>query len=97
MSPVEEMVLFRLEYHCGFQERPFRRCLEGLRWEESWTKQSMDGEMNDPAVWLAVRGEEEVLLGNPWTERGETLGLSKLDEETSIAGGDAVGGGEGWI
>ena len=55
----------------------------------------MDGEANDPAVWLVVKGEEEVLFGNPWAERGETWGLSKEDEETSMVGRGGRGRGGG--
>ena len=45
---------------------------------------SVDGEMNDPGVWLWLRGEEGTLLGIPGRGPGDALSLSSVEEEASI-------------
>ena len=34
-----------------------------------------------------LRGEEDWRFGNPWLERGETLGLSNVEDDADIVGG----------
>ena len=91
MRPIEEPVLFRLVYNRRFQERVFRRGRECLGRGESWTKLSIDGETNVPAVWPLLSGEVESRLGKPEPERGEALGKSNVDDDACIVGGAAAG------
>lgn len=83
MVPVDGLALLQLVCKRRFQLSPFRRGLEGLGCEEAWIKLSIDGETNDPAVWLLVRGDDWC-FGNPWLERGEALGLSNVEDDANI-------------
>ena len=44
-----------------------------------------------------LRGEGDWRFGKPWLERGETLGLSNVEDDASIAGEAAAGRWEGNI
>jgi len=45
---------------------------------------------------VLLRGEGDWRFGKPWLNRGETLGLSSVEDDASIAG-EAAADRWGWI